>query len=87
MAELAVTYKIVSDGPELFDSVLENYKSALPSDVKVYNEKVEELAFGLKAIVVELVVPEVEGKADEIEEKLKAVEGVDLVEVIDICRR
>ncbi|MCK5632146.1 hypothetical protein KAH94_00180 [bacterium] len=87
MAELAVTYKIVSDGPELFDSVLENYKNTLPSDVSVYNEKVEELAFGLKAIIVELIVPEIEGKADEIEEKIRSVEGVDMVEVIDLCRR
>lgn len=59
---------------------------ALPHDCKLEGTETKPFAFGLKALVCKITVPDVEGNADMIEEKLRAVEGVQGVEFLKMSR-
>ncbi|MBI2078035.1 MAG: elongation factor 1-beta [Euryarchaeota archaeon] len=59
---------------------------ALPSDCKLEGTETKPFAFGLKALVCKITVPDVEGNADMIEETLRGVEGVQGVEFLKMSR-
>jgi translation elongation factor aEF-1 beta len=59
---------------------------ALPADCKLEGTDVKPFAFGLKALVCQITVPDVEGNADMIEEMLRGVPGVQGVEFLKMGR-
>lgn len=46
----------------------------------------EPVAFGLKALKITFVMDEAKGSTDELESKIKEVQGVNSVEVVDVRR-
>lgn len=61
-------------------------RKGLPADAKLEGTEVKPFAFGLKALVCKITVPDVEGNADLIEEKLRAVPHVQGVEFLKMSR-
>jgi elongation factor 1-beta len=61
-------------------------KKALPADCKLDGVDVKPFAFGLKALVCAINVPDLEGNADMVEEKLRSVPGVQGVEFLKMSR-
>ena len=64
----------------------ENVRKGLPKDAKLEATEIKPFAFGLKALVCKITVPDVEGNADMIEEKLRAVPQVQGVEFLKMSR-
>ncbi len=74
---------IVSDMKGFQDRI----RKTLEGKATVYKFEQEPVAFGLVALVAHLVIPEdVEGRMDEVEDRLKSVDGISEVQVL-VSRR
>ena len=87
MARVVMTMKIMPDGVEIdLDNLLEKIKSNVPDGTDVGAVEIQPVAFGLKAIRMNLVRDESMGGTDDIEAAISAVEGVAQVEVEMVSR-
>ncbi len=74
---------IVSDMSGLEEKV----RKTLEGKATVYKFEHEPVAFGLVALIAHIMMPEdVNGRMDEVEERLKAVDGISEVQVL-VSRR
>ncbi len=65
----------------------ENIRRTLEDKVSIYRFDEEPVAFGLVAVVAHIVMPEdVEGRMDEVEQRLKSLNGISEVQVL-VSRR
>jgi len=76
-----VVFKVTPDSVEAFDSVKAAVEKFEPKKLEE-----EEVAFGLKAVKATFLVPEIDGKMDELEENLNSIENVGAVEVVAMSR-
>jgi len=75
------------DGLETdLDDLLKRIKSAIPQGTDVGAVETQPVAFGLKAIRMNLAREESMGGTDDIEEAISAIEGVSQVEVERVSR-
>jgi elongation factor 1-beta len=87
MARVVMTIKIMPDGIETdLDDLLNRIKSAIPQGTDVGAVETQPVAFGLKAIRMNLAREEAMGGTDDIEEAFSAIEGVSQVEVERVSR-
>ncbi|TFH08303.1 MAG: elongation factor 1-beta [Candidatus Thorarchaeota archaeon] len=87
MARVVMTIKIMPDGVEIdLDDLLEQIKSVVPEGTDVGAVETQPIAFGLKAIRMNLVRDESLGGTDDIEAAISAVEGVAQVDVEMVSR-
>lgn len=88
MATAGIKFKIM---PEGIDTNLEELKTKIKEEVEsfesgVFNEAEEEpIAFGLKALIITIALSEDE-EAESVEEKIKKINGISSVELIDYRR-
>lgn len=59
---------------------------ALPEDCRLEGTEAKPFAFGLQSLICKITVPDVEGNADMVEEKLRGVAGVQGVEFLKMSR-
>ncbi len=84
MAKVMVSIKIfpsdiVSDMSGLQDKV----RKTLEGRASVYKFEEEPVAFGLVALIAHIMIPEdVEGRMDEVESRLKSLDGISEVQVL-----
>ena len=88
MGDVAAKIKVM---PESVDTDLkelkEKLKAAIPAGAELYGDIVEEpIAFGLKALIVTLIVNDQEGGTEVVEEAFAKVPGAENVQVIDVNR-
>jgi translation elongation factor aEF-1 beta len=79
MGSVAVTAKVFPESPEALDKV----KNSIQNEMKPYKLDEEEVAFGMKAIKVTILVKDSSGGSD-IEEKLKKIPGVSEVQIEEV---
>jgi len=76
--------------PDSIDSDLNKIKDELArisSDYgKLHSAEIKPIAFGLNSLEAAILLNDSKGGIEEIEEKLKSVEGVSQVDVIDVNR-
>ena len=77
MGKVAMNIKIMPSSPEV-DT--EKLSEEIKKDLEVKDLKIEPIAFGLKAVKVLVIVDDSEG-SEEIENKIKSIDGVGEVEV------
>ena len=62
-------------------------KETLEGSASVYKFEEEPVAFGLVALVAHIIMPEdIEGRMDEVERRLKALDGISEVQIL-VSRR
>jgi len=76
MGNVAMSLKIMPESPE---TDIEKIKDELSKILKIQDAKIEPIAFGLKALKILVIVPD--KGTEEIEEKIKNIDGVSGVEV------
>ncbi len=65
----------------------ENIRKTLEGKASIYKFDEEPVAFGLVAVVAHIVMPEdAEGRMDEVEQRLKSLNGISEVQVL-VSRR
>ncbi len=87
MARLIVRIKIL---PESIDTNLDSLKNRieelLPDGMAIKAHKIEPIAFGLNALLVDFAMDDEEGQMDRLEEKLKGIEGVSEIQIVNLSR-
>ncbi len=82
-----MTLKIMPDGIDVnMDDLLERVKGAIPEGTDVGANEVIPVAFGLKALRMNVVREESMGGTDDIEAAITALDGVTQVEVEMVSR-
>ncbi len=82
-----MTLKIMPDGIDVnMDDLLERVKGAIPEGTDVGANEVIPVAFGLKALRMNVVREESMGGTDDIEAAITALDGVAQVEVEMVSR-
>jgi len=66
--------------------IVDSVMGALPVQAKVRNHKIEPIAFGLSAIIVDIVAPEEEGVIEKIEATVSAAPLVGQSELVGVSR-
>ena len=87
MARVIITLKIMPDGIDVnMDDLLELVKSAIPEGTDIRANEVIPVAFGLKALRMNVAREESMGGTDDIEAAIGALDGVAQVEVEMVSR-
>lgn len=88
MANVMVSVKIFpNDIVQDMRGFQDTVKKSLEGKASVYKFEEEPVAFGLVALIAHIVIPEdVEGRMDEVEDKLRSVEGISEIQVL-VSRR
>jgi len=89
MADIAATLKIMPTSPEIdLNLIKEEALEMIKEFSGMDNNKVreEDIAFGLKALIIMFVMSEDIGAIDPLEEKISGIDGVNSVEVTDVRR-
>lgn len=84
MAKVMVSVKIFpSDIVSDMSGLQERIKKTLEGKASVYKFEEEPVAFGLVALIAHIMIPEdVEGRMDEVESRLKSLDGISEVQVL-----
>ena len=88
MAKVMVSLKIFpSDIVADMNGLKETIKESLEGKATIYKFDEEPVAFGLIALIVHILIPEeASGTMDEVERRLKSIDGISEVEVL-VSRR
>ncbi len=87
MGEVAAKIKIMPAGVETDLVALKGgLEAVIPEGVKLHGFSEEPIAFGLKAIIAVVVVGDIEGGTDRVEEAFAAVDDVESVSVMELGR-
>ncbi len=81
MGDVIIVLKVLPDGPDKIGSVKEGLEKLNPQRLEE-----EPIGFGLSALIFTTMIPDEGGKQDELEEKIKSIEGVSEIEVLRASR-
>lgn len=87
MGSFLIRVKVLPTGPEIAPAVLlESIKGNLGKDMTVRSSKEDPIAFGLYALIVDVVAPDAEGTVDKVEESVSHAPNVAQYELIGVSR-
>jgi elongation factor 1-beta len=87
MARVIITIRVMPEDVDVdLENLLEKIKSSVPDGTDVRANEIVPVAFGLKALRVNLARDESLGGTDDIEEAIGNIEGVSQVEVEVVSR-
>jgi elongation factor 1-beta len=81
MGDVIVVFRIIPKDMGMFDYVRRGLEDMEPQRLEE-----EPIAFGLKALKFTKLVPDEEGKMDELEERIRNIKGVQTCETVAISR-
>jgi len=85
MGDVLITYKIMPEGVDVdFEKMKKNVNEKIGPLGKVAEFDLQPIAFGLKALVVKVIVKDEGGIADKIEEELAKIDNVQGVVVEEV---
>lgn len=87
MARVVLTIRILPKeaGADL-DGLRKRIEASLPRGTYVHRTSEEPIAFGLVALVADVVMPEEEGGSEVVENAIKSVDGVSSIQVLMVRR-
>ena len=84
MGQVAVLFRLMPSGVETDLNVIANgVRSSLPSGVRVRGLQVKDIAFGLKSLLVSVVMDDVGGILESTEHAFAKIPHVESVEVME----
>ena len=87
MGKIIIVYKIFPAESTVDLEVLKEKITKELADIASIKKFAEEpIAFGLKALKVNMVLPEEEGIADETEKRMSTIEGVGQIQTLGLTR-
>jgi elongation factor 1-beta len=66
--------------------IIESVAGALPKEAQIRSQKVEPIAFGLSAVIIDVVAPEEEGVIDRVEQAVSTAPLVGQYEFLGVSR-
>ena len=87
MGSYVIRMKVLPEDPSTdLEGMVVGIGSLLPNPAVIRGHRVEPIAFGLSAIIMDVVAPEEEGMIDKIEEIVSKAPHVSQYEVIAVSR-
>ena len=87
MGDVAAKIKVMPESPEVdLDDLRERLEAALPEGAEVRGSDTDDVAFGLVALLLSVVVPDDTGGTDAVEEAFAGVDDVESVSVEEVGR-
>ncbi|UCH88854.1 MAG: elongation factor 1-beta [Thermoplasmata archaeon] len=85
MGDVAIIYKIMPDGTEVDLADLKSrIEKSIQEPIRLNQINEKPVAFGLKALEVQIIMDDKSGGAETLEKALNDLEGVQSVEVVHI---
>jgi elongation factor 1-beta len=66
--------------------IVDSVQRVLPTEAKIRSHRVEPIAYGLSAVIMDIVAPEEEGMIDKVEEVVSKAPFVSQYEVMGVSR-
>ncbi|MDK2892252.1 elongation factor 1-beta [Methanohalophilus sp.] len=87
MGDVAATIKIMPESVDTdLDAIKEKIVEVLPEGAELYGSEIEPVAFGLKALKVVILVGDLEGGTESVEEAINNIDGVESLQVVELGR-
>ncbi len=87
MGKVATQVKVMPSSPEVdLDELEERLAAALPDGAELNDTGREDIAFGLVALILMIVVPDDAGGTEAVEEALAGVDDVESVSIENVTR-
>jgi elongation factor 1-beta len=87
LGSIIVRVKILPESIDMRpEELLKKVADSVSSVAKVQRHRVEPIAFGLNALIVDFAIEDAEGGTDPLEEAISKVNGVGSMEVIGVSR-
>ena len=87
MGSYVIRMKILPEDTSTdLEKMLQTIAGLLPKPAQVRGHKIEPIAFGLSAVIADIVAPEEEGSIDRIEEIVSKAPQVSQYEVVAVSR-
>jgi elongation factor 1-beta len=87
MGDVAATMKVMPESPDVdLDALKQRLETALPEGAEVRGSDTDDVAFGLVALLLSVVVPDDAGGTDAVEEAFAGADGVESVSVEEVGR-
>ena len=87
MGSYLVRVKVMPSGPEVpSEKLLESIKGVLGKEMSLKASKVDPIAFGLYALIVDIVAPEEEGMVDKVEQAVAKAPLVTQSDLMGVSR-
>ncbi|MCI4364819.1 MAG: elongation factor 1-beta [Thermoplasmata archaeon] len=84
MGQVAVLFRLMPQGVETdMEAVAKSARASLPATVTLRGVQVKEIAYGLKSLLVSVVMPDTGGVLESTEHALAKVPHVESVEVME----
>ncbi len=84
MGQVAVLFRLMPQGVETdLQAVAQGVKASLPQGVTIRGMQAKDIAYGLRALLLSVVMNDEGGILDSIEHALSKVPGVESVEVME----
>ena len=87
MGEVVATIKLMPESPDVdLKKMKDEIQASIPENAELHKIEEEPIAFGLVALIVQIIVEDEEGGTEQAEENLVKIEGVSNIEVTDVRR-
>ena len=89
MGEVVALIRVMPDGvldDAKLNDIMNEIKNLIKNPVKLGRLEIKDVAFGLRALNVTVIVPDSEGGVEPIADILNKIKGVESAEVVDIGR-
>ncbi len=87
MGEVVATIKLMPESPDVdIAKIKVDIEKSIPEEAELHKIEEEPIAFGLIALNVMVVVGDIEGGTEKVEEALSKIDNVSSVEVVDVRR-
>lgn len=87
MGDVNLTLRVLPDDPDVdLDALATQVEKSLPDKARLAGTAIKPFAFGLKALMLSVIIPDESGLADQVEDALRGVDRVQGVELVDMGR-
>ena len=87
MGSYVIRLKLLPEDPAVdHQKMVDSVAGLLPKTAQIRGKKIEPIAFGLSAVIVDVVAPEEEGVVDSIEEVVSKAPLVSQYELLGVSR-
>ncbi|MDI3502664.1 MAG: elongation factor 1-beta [Archaeoglobi archaeon] len=87
MGEVLARIKIMPEGADInLEELKKRIEEGMPEGARLQRVSEEPVAFGLRALVADVIVDDAEGGTDKIEDFISSLEGVSSIQIVSLTR-
>jgi len=85
MGEVAAKIRVMPESTETdLEALKQRVRDVLPEGVRLHAFSLEPIAFGLKALIVVVILADAEGGTERVEKAIAGLDGVESVNVVEV---